>query len=129
MDIKKIVDQVKDSAEDLKKKAEAKIQEARDTLDKNHDNIPDALEGLTEKATKLAGQVQDKAKEMGGQAEGKAKEVAGKAQETLVQTTAKLGEMADQAKGKLKELKGDADKAVDSAIERMGISDKNSKKG
>jgi hypothetical protein len=100
MDIKKIVDHVKDTAEDLKKKAEAKIQEARDTLDKDHDNIPDALEGLTEKAKTLAGQVQDKAKELEGQAEEKAKEVVIKAKEKLEQTTAKLGEMADQTKSK-----------------------------
>jgi ElaB/YqjD/DUF883 family membrane-anchored ribosome-binding protein len=76
---------------------------------------PYALEGLTEKAKTLAGEVQDKAKELAGQAEGK-----------FEQTTAKLGEMADQTKVKLQELKGDADKAVDSARKRMGISDKNS---
>jgi ElaB/YqjD/DUF883 family membrane-anchored ribosome-binding protein len=35
MDLKKIVDQAKDAAEDLKKKAEAKIKEARDSLDKD----------------------------------------------------------------------------------------------
>ena len=115
MDFKKIVDQVKDKAEDLKEKAGAKIKETRENLDKDHDNIPDALEGLTEKAKTLAGGVKDKAKDLAGQAEGK-----------LGQTTAKLGEMANQAKGKLQELKGDADKVVDSARKR--ISDKNSKK-
>ena len=117
MDFKKIVDQVKGKAEDLQEKAEAKIKETRENLDKDHDNIPDVLEGLAEKAKTLAGEVQDKAKDLAGQAEGK-----------LEQTTAKLGEMADQTKVKLQELKGDADKAVDSARKRMGISDKNSKK-
>ena len=34
-------------------KAEAKIKEVRDTLDKDHDNIPDALEGLIDKAKTL----------------------------------------------------------------------------
>lgn len=140
MDFKKIVDQVKGAAEDLKEKAEAKIKEARDTLDKDHDNIPDALEGLTEKAKELAAQAEVKAKEMAaqaevkakelaGQAEAKAKEVAGMAQEKLGQATAKLGEMADQAKVKLDEVKGEAEKVVDSARERMGMSDKDTKKG
>jgi len=129
MDLKKIVDQVKDAAEDLKKKAEAEFKEARDTIDKDHDNIPDALEGLTEKAKTLAGQVQDKAKELAGQAEEKAKEVAGMAREKFEQATAELGEIADQTKVKLEELKEDAEKAVASARERMGISDKDSKKG
>jgi len=58
--------------------AEAKIKEARDALDKNHDNIPGALEGLTEKAKTLAGQVQEKGKE-----------VAGMAKEKFEQATAK----------------------------------------
>ena len=89
MDFKKIVDQVKDAAEDLKEKAEAKIKEARDTLDKNHDNIPDALEGLAEKAKTLAGQAQEKAKELAEQAEEKAKEVAEMAKEKFKQATAK----------------------------------------
>jgi ElaB/YqjD/DUF883 family membrane-anchored ribosome-binding protein len=151
MDFKKIVDQVKDVAGDLKEKAEAKIKEARDTLDKDHDNIPDALEGLTEKAKTLAAQAQEKAKvladqaeakakelaaqaevkakELAGQAEVKAKEVAGLAQEKFDQATAKLGEMADQAKVKLDEVKGEAEKVVGSARDRMGMSDKDSKKG
>jgi ABC-type transporter Mla subunit MlaD len=89
MDFKKIVDKVKDAAEDLKEKAEAKIKEARDTLDKNHDNIPDALEGLAEKAKTLAGQAQEKAKELAEQAEEKAKEVAGMAKEKFKQAAAK----------------------------------------
>ena len=37
MDFKKIVNQVKDAAEDLKEKAETKIKEVRDSLDKDHD--------------------------------------------------------------------------------------------
>jgi hypothetical protein len=94
MDFKKIVDQVKDAAEDLKEKAEAKIKEAREALDKDHDNIPDALEGLTEKAKKLAGQAQEKAKALAEQAEGKAKEVAGMAKEKFDQA---LGKGADDA--------------------------------
>lgn len=118
MDFKKIVDQVKDAAEDLKEKAEAKIKETRDTLDKDHNNIPDALEGLTDKAKTLAGQAGEKAKE-----------VAGMAQEKLDQATAKLGETVDQTKVKLEELKGDAEKVVASARDRMGMSDKNSKQG
>ncbi len=89
MDFKKMVEKVKDAAEDLKEKAEAKIKETRDSLDKNHDNIPDALEGLTEKAKTLAGQVQEKAKALAGQAEEKAKEVAGMAKEKFEQATAK----------------------------------------
>lgn len=89
MDFKKIVDQVKDAAENLKEKAEAKIQEAREALDKDHDNIPDALEGLTEKAKTLAGQAQEKAKEFAEQAEGKAKEVAGIAKEKFDQAMGK----------------------------------------
>jgi len=56
MDFKKIVDEVKDAAKDLEEKAEATIKEATDTPDKDHDNIPDAREGLTEKAKMLAGQ-------------------------------------------------------------------------
>ena len=129
MDLKKIVDQVKGAAEDLKEKAEAKIKETRDALDKDHDNIPDALEGLTEKAKTLAAQAEVKAKELAAQAEAKAKEVAGMAQEKLDQATAKLGEMADQAKVKLDEVKDEAEKVVDSARERMGMSDKDTKKG
>jgi peptidoglycan hydrolase CwlO-like protein len=89
MDFKKIVEKVKDAAEDLKEKAETKIKETRDSLDKNHDNIPDALEGLTEKAKTLAGQVQEKAKALAEQAEEKAKEVAGMAKEKFEQATAK----------------------------------------
>ena len=55
----------------MKERAEAKIKEVRDTLDKDQNNIPDALEGLTEKAKTLAGQAQEKAKpeEVKGQAE------------------------------------------------------------
>jgi hypothetical protein len=75
----KIADQVKDAAENLKEKAEAKIKEAQEALDKDHDNIPDTLEGLAEKAKTLAGQAQEKAKVLAEQAEGKAKEVAGMA--------------------------------------------------
>ena len=89
MDFKKIVGQVKDAAEGLKEKAEAKIKEARETLDKDHDNIPDALEGLTEKAKTLAGQAQEKAKELAEKAEEKAKEVAGMAREKFEQATFK----------------------------------------
>jgi hypothetical protein len=89
MDFKKIVDKVKGAAEDLKEKAEVKIREARDSLDKNHDNIPDALEGLTEKAQTLAGQVQEKAKVLAEQAEEKAKAVAGMAKEKFEQATSK----------------------------------------
>ena len=89
MDFKKIADQIKDAAENLKEKAEAKIKEARDTLDKDHDNIPDALEGLAEKAKILAGQAQEKAKELAEKAEEKAKEVAGLAKEKFEQATAK----------------------------------------
>ncbi len=92
MDFKKIVDQVKDAAENLKEKAEATIKEAREALDKDHDNIPDALEGLTEKAKTLAGQAQEKAKALAEQAEGKAKEVAGMAKEKFDQA---LGKGAD----------------------------------
>ena len=58
-------------------------------MDKNHDNIPDALEGLVEKAKTLAGQAQEKAKELAEQAEEKAKEVAGMAKDKLKQATAK----------------------------------------
>ena len=72
------------------------------------------MEGLTDKAKTLAGEVQDKAKDLAGKAEGK-----------LGQTTSKLGEMAIRP-SRLQELKGDADKAVDSARKR--ISDKNSNK-
>jgi hypothetical protein len=89
MDFKKIADQVKDAAENLKEKAEVKIKEAREALDKNHDNIPDALEGLAEKAKTLAGQAQEKAKALAEQAEGKAKEVAGMAKEKLDQAMGK----------------------------------------
>ena len=89
MDFKKIVEKVKDAAEDLKEKAEVKIKEARDSLDKNHDNIPDALEGLAEKAKTFAGQVQEKAKVLAEQAEEKAKEVAGRAKEKFEQATSK----------------------------------------
>jgi hypothetical protein len=92
MDFKKIVDQVKDAAENLKEKAEAKIQEAREALDKDHDNIPDALEGLAEKAKTLAGQAQEKAKALAEQAEGKAKEVAGMTKEKFDQA---MGQGAD----------------------------------
>ena len=118
MDFKKIVNQVKDAAEDLKEKAETKIKEVRDTLDKDHDNIPDALEGLTEKVKVLAGQAQEKAKE-----------VAGMAQEKFEQATAKLGEMTDQAKAKMGEVKGQTEKVVDSPGERMGKSGEDTKKG
>ena len=100
MDFKKVVDQVKGATEDLKEKAKAKIKEARDTLDKDHDNIPDAVEGLTEKAKTVAAQAQGKAKEL-----------------------------AEQAKAKLDKVKGDAEKALDSARTRVGISDNDSKKG
>ena len=89
MDFKKIADQVKDAAENLKEKAEVKIKEAREALDKNHDNIPDALEGLAEKAKTLAGQAQEKAKALAEQAEGKAKEVAGMAKEKFDQAMGK----------------------------------------
>jgi ElaB/YqjD/DUF883 family membrane-anchored ribosome-binding protein len=92
MDFKKIADQVKDAAENLKEKAEAKIKEAREALDKDHDNIPDALGGLTEKAKTLLGQAQGKAKELAEQAEGKAKEVAGMAKEKFDQA---MGQGAD----------------------------------
>ncbi len=43
MDFKKMVEKVKDAAEGLKEKAEAKMKEARGSLDKNQDNIPDAV--------------------------------------------------------------------------------------
>jgi vacuolar-type H+-ATPase subunit H len=71
MDFKKTVDQVEEAVEDLKEKAEATIKEATNTPDKDHENIPDAREGLTEKAKTLAGQVQYKAKlgEVKGDAE------------------------------------------------------------
>lgn len=39
MDFKKIITQVKGTAEDLKEKAEAKIKETRDSLDKDHNGI------------------------------------------------------------------------------------------
>ena len=69
--VDQVVDQVKDAAKDLEEKAEATIKEATDTPDNDHDNIPDAREGLTEKAKTLAGQVQYKAKlgEVKGDAE------------------------------------------------------------
>lgn len=89
MDLKKIAGQVKEAAENLKEKAEAKIQEAREALDKDHDNIPDALEGLTEKAKTLAGQAQEKVKELAEKAEEKAKEVAEMAKEKFDQATTK----------------------------------------
>jgi vacuolar-type H+-ATPase subunit H len=71
MDFKKTVDQVEEAVEDLEEKAEATIKEATNTPDKDHENIPDAREGLTEKAKTLAGQVQYKAKlgEVKGDAE------------------------------------------------------------
>jgi hypothetical protein len=62
MDFKKIVDEVKDAAKDLEEKAEATIKEATNTPDKDHDNIPDARGGLTEKAKTLYGQMQYKTK-------------------------------------------------------------------
>jgi hypothetical protein len=89
MDFKKIADQVKDAAGNLKEKAEATIKEAQEALDKDHDNIPDALKGLTEKAKTLAGQAQEKVKEFAEQAEGKAKEVAGMAKEKFDQAMGK----------------------------------------
>ena len=64
MDFKKIVDQVKDKAGELKDKAEEKIQSARASMDKDGDNIPDALEGLADKAKTLAGEAQAKAKDL-----------------------------------------------------------------
>jgi hypothetical protein len=71
MDFKKIVDQVEDAVKDLEEKAEATIKESTNTPDKDHENIPDTREGLTEKAKPLAGQVQYKAKlgEVKGDAE------------------------------------------------------------
>jgi ElaB/YqjD/DUF883 family membrane-anchored ribosome-binding protein len=107
MDFKKLVDQVKDAAEDLKEKAGAKIKEVRETLDKDHDNVPDALEGLTEKAKGLAG-------------------LAG---EKFGQVGAKLGELVDQGQAKLEEVKGEAQKAVDAAREKVGLGDKEKQKG
>ncbi len=111
MDFKKIVDQVKgkagelkdkaeDLAEDLKDKAGEKIQAARASMDKDGDNVPDALEGLADKAKTLAGEAQVKAKDLAGKAE-----------------------------VKLEELKGKAEKTVASARERMSGSDKDVKKG
>ena len=47
-------------------------------MDKNHDNIPDALEGLVEKAKTLAGQAQEKAKEVAGMAKDKLKQATAK---------------------------------------------------
>lgn len=95
MDFKKVVDQVKDAAENLMEKAEAKIKETREVLDKDHDSIPDALEGLTEKARTLAGQAQEKVKEFAEQAEGKAREAAGMAKEKFDQA---LGKGVDEGK-------------------------------
>jgi hypothetical protein len=100
MEFKKVAGQVKDAGEDLKKKAQAKIKEAREALDKDHDHIPDALEGLG-----------DKAKTLAAQAQGKAKDLAGKAGVEL---------------GK---VKVGAEKIVDSARARVGMSSKDSKKG
>lgn len=118
MDFKKIVDQVKDAAEDLMEKAETKMKEVRDTLDKDHDNVPDALEGLTEKAKGLAAQAQEKAKGLSG--------LAG---EKFEQAGAKLGELVDQGQTKLEEFKGEAKKAVDVARDKVGLGGKDSPKG
>ena len=100
MDFKKIVDQVKGTAEELQEKAEAKIKETRESLDKDHDGIPDVMKGLTDKAKTLAAQAQEKAKEL-----------------------------AEQAEAKLDKVKSDAEKAIDSARARMASSDKDNKKG
>ncbi len=100
MNLKKIVDQVKDKAEDLKDMAGAKVKEARETLDKDHDNIPDALEGLAGKARTMASKAQEKAKKLSG-----------------------------QAKTKLEEVRDDAGKALDSARKSRNMSDKDSKQG
>jgi vacuolar-type H+-ATPase subunit H len=53
MDFKKIVDQVEDAVKDLEEKAEATIKEATNTPDKDHEKIPDTMEGLTEKVKTL----------------------------------------------------------------------------
>ena len=90
---------LKNAAESLKEKAEAKIKETRDALDKDHDNIPDALEGLTEKAKTLAGQAQEKAKDLAEKAEEKVKEIAGMAREKFEQVTTKGGDDEGTKKG------------------------------
>ncbi|MEQ8212518.1 MAG: hypothetical protein ABRQ35_01315 [Smithellaceae bacterium] len=92
MDFKKIIDQVKD-------KAEARIKETRDSLDKDHDGIPDAVQGLSEKAKTLAAQAEEKAREL-----------------------------AEQAEAKLDKVKADAEKVVDSARERLKSAGKDDKK-
>ena len=99
MDFKKIIDQVKDKAEDLAEKAEARIKETRDSLDKDHDGIPDAVQGLSEKAKTMAAQAEEKAREL-----------------------------AEQAEAKLVKVKADAEKVVDSARERLKSAGKDDKK-
>ncbi|MCU0579680.1 MAG: apolipoprotein A1/A4/E family protein [Desulfobacterota bacterium] len=113
MDFKKLVDQVKDAAEDLKDKAETKVKEIRESLDKDGDHMPDALEGLTEKAKGLAAQAQEKAKGL-----------AGLAGEKFEQAGAKLGELVDQGQAKLQEVQGEAKKAVDAARGKVGLGGK-----
>ena len=73
MDFKKIVDQVKDTAEDLKQKAQAKVKEAGISLDKDQDGVPDAVEGMANRARTLASQAQEKAKGLAQKAEEKLK--------------------------------------------------------
>ncbi|MEN6375707.1 MAG: hypothetical protein ABFD75_13140 [Smithella sp.] len=91
MDFKKIVDQVKDTAEDLKEKAEARIKEARESLDKDNDGIPDAVQGLTEKARTMAAEAQEKARELAGQAEAKLEKVKSDAEKVVESARAHLG--------------------------------------
>ena len=118
MDFKKIVEKVTGTAEDLKEKAEVKIKETRESLDKDHDGIPDAVQGLTDKAKTLAAQALEKAKKVNGMAE-----------EKFEQAKARVGDMADQTKTKLAEAKGAAKQAIDATRDCMSVSGKESKNG
>jgi len=128
MDFKKIIDQVKD-------KAEARIKETRESLDKDHDGIPDAVQGLSEKAKTLAGQTQEKARDLAERAEAKIKETReslDKDHDGIPDAVQGLSEkaktLAAQAEAKLDKVKADAEKVVDSARERLKSAGKDDKK-
>ena len=96
MDFNKIVDQVKGKAEDLKEKAEAKIKETRENLDKDHDDVPDALERLGREG-----------EDAGGRGERQSERIwQDRPRGSSSRRAAKMGEMADQAKVKLTRTKG-----------------------
>ena len=78
MDFKKTVDQVEEAVEDLEEKAEATIKEATNTPDKDHENLPDTREGLTEKNPEL-------------EAEDTGEKIAGKVQENIGEVKKVLG--------------------------------------